>query len=319
LYLTFPVDTEESRSQFLEGDVPVRVFCQIQQDFIFPVGETQILFPVELFGVYRESDRRSVMVNVSRLRKRFEGNYELENRSSTVSCSREGERKTGREFCAMVRYLLSENDTLWTRRSRCGSPIEHPDRDITFEELGTALFGVYRESDRRSVMVNVSRLRKRFEGNYELDSCCRCCRERLLAFNCAVISSSLRDSSSTVSCSREGERTVSVCTGYRRCPHPDRSPDWDTGTSDPGYVRVVDLEDPSHAFSFQELDAPAFLEEYFYTALPDSHYAGHLLCLSVSQDLHATLFADPGKLIRISIRVRAPSISCADRDCPEVR
>ena len=38
------------------------------------------------------------------------------------------------------------------------------------------------------------------------------------------------------------------------------------------------LEDPSHAFSFQELDAPAFLEEYFYTALPDSHYAGHLLC-----------------------------------------
>lgn len=34
-------------------------------------------------------------------------------------------------------------------------------------------------------------------------------------------------------------RTVSVCTGYRRCPHPDRSPDWDTGTSDPGYVRVV--------------------------------------------------------------------------------
>ena len=42
--------------------------------------------------------------------------------------------------------------------------------DITFEELGTALFGVYRESDRRSVMVNVSRLRKRFEGNYELEN-----------------------------------------------------------------------------------------------------------------------------------------------------
>ncbi len=47
---------------------------------------------------------------------------------------------------------------------------EHPDRDITFEELGCALFGVYRESDRRSVMVNVSRLRKRFEGNYELEN-----------------------------------------------------------------------------------------------------------------------------------------------------
>lgn len=47
---------------------------------------------------------------------------------------------------------------------------EHPDRDITFEELGTALFGIYHESDRRSVMVNVSRLRKRFEGNYELEN-----------------------------------------------------------------------------------------------------------------------------------------------------
>ena len=47
---------------------------------------------------------------------------------------------------------------------------EHPDRDITFEELGTALFGVYCDNDRRSVMVNVSRLRKRFEGNYELEN-----------------------------------------------------------------------------------------------------------------------------------------------------
>lgn len=47
---------------------------------------------------------------------------------------------------------------------------EHPDREITFEELGTALFGSYQENDRRSVMVNVSRLRKRFEGNYELEN-----------------------------------------------------------------------------------------------------------------------------------------------------
>ena len=37
----------------------------------------------------------------------------------------------------------------------------HPNQDITFEELGTALFGVYSEADRRSVMVNVSRLRKK--------------------------------------------------------------------------------------------------------------------------------------------------------------
>lgn len=47
---------------------------------------------------------------------------------------------------------------------------EHPDREVTFEELGTALFGSYQENDRRSVMVNVSRLRKRFEGNHELEN-----------------------------------------------------------------------------------------------------------------------------------------------------
>ena len=74
------------------------------------------------------------------------------------------------------------------------------------------------------------------------------------------------------------------------------------------------LEDPSHAFSFQELDAPAFLEEYFYTALPDSHYAGHLLCLSVSQDLHATLFADPGKLIRILDNLLGNAAKYSDGD-----
>ncbi len=37
----------------------------------------------------------------------------------------------------------------------------HPNQEITFEELGTALFGTYQEIDRRSVMVNVSRLRKK--------------------------------------------------------------------------------------------------------------------------------------------------------------
>lgn len=47
---------------------------------------------------------------------------------------------------------------------------QNPGREITFEELGTKLFGSYQESDRRAVMVNVSRLRKRFEGNYELEN-----------------------------------------------------------------------------------------------------------------------------------------------------
>lgn len=59
------------------------------------------------------------------------------------------------------------------------------------------------------------------------------------------------------------------------------------------------LEDSSHTFSFQELDALSFLEEYFYTALPDSRYASHLLQLHIPSDLHAFLWADPGKLVRV--------------------
>ena len=46
---------------------------------------------------------------------------------------------------------------------------EHPNKEITFEELGIALFGSYQESDRRSVMVNVSRLRKKIRQNQELE------------------------------------------------------------------------------------------------------------------------------------------------------
>lgn len=59
------------------------------------------------------------------------------------------------------------------------------------------------------------------------------------------------------------------------------------------------LEDPSHAFSFQELDAPAFLEEYFYTALPDSHYAGHLLCLFCIAGSPCHPFCRSRKTVRI--------------------
>ena len=59
------------------------------------------------------------------------------------------------------------------------------------------------------------------------------------------------------------------------------------------------LEDSSHNFSFQELDALSFLEEYFYAALPDSRYTAHTMQLQVSPTLHATLFADPGKLVRV--------------------
>lgn len=46
----------------------------------------------------------------------------------------------------------------------------HPNKEITFEELGTALFGTYQEADRRSVMVNVSRLRKKMTLYFELEN-----------------------------------------------------------------------------------------------------------------------------------------------------
>ncbi len=46
----------------------------------------------------------------------------------------------------------------------------HPNQEVTFEALGTALFGTYQESDRRSVMVNVSRLRKKMTIDFELEN-----------------------------------------------------------------------------------------------------------------------------------------------------
>ena len=39
---------------------------------------------------------------------------------------------------------------------------------ITFEEIGEKIWGVYSENDRRSIMVNASRLRKRLESYPEL-------------------------------------------------------------------------------------------------------------------------------------------------------
>ena len=46
----------------------------------------------------------------------------------------------------------------------------HPNKDITFKELGTTLFGTYEEDDRRIVMVNVSRLRKKMNLDFELEN-----------------------------------------------------------------------------------------------------------------------------------------------------
>ena len=46
----------------------------------------------------------------------------------------------------------------------------HPNKEVTYEELGSALFETYMESDRRSVMVNVSRLRKKMTLDSELEN-----------------------------------------------------------------------------------------------------------------------------------------------------
>ena len=46
----------------------------------------------------------------------------------------------------------------------------NPNKEITFREIGELLRGSYMESDRRIVMVNVSRLRKKLEEYAELSS-----------------------------------------------------------------------------------------------------------------------------------------------------
>jgi len=47
--------------------------------------------------------------------------------------------------------------------------VSNPEKTITFEEIGTKIWGAYTESDRRSIMVNTSRLRKKLEDYPELD------------------------------------------------------------------------------------------------------------------------------------------------------
>ena len=44
----------------------------------------------------------------------------------------------------------------------------NPEKTITFEEIGTKIWGSYTDSDRRSIMVNTSRLRKKLEYYPEL-------------------------------------------------------------------------------------------------------------------------------------------------------
>lgn len=45
----------------------------------------------------------------------------------------------------------------------------HPGMTMSFEDIGRELYGSYRDSDRKNIMVNVSRLRKKLEGYAGLD------------------------------------------------------------------------------------------------------------------------------------------------------
>ncbi|WP_029233686.1 response regulator transcription factor [Butyrivibrio sp. VCB2006] len=47
---------------------------------------------------------------------------------------------------------------------------ENANKEITFEEIGVRLWGTYIESDRRNVMVNVSRLRKKIQDKTGVDN-----------------------------------------------------------------------------------------------------------------------------------------------------
>lgn len=47
---------------------------------------------------------------------------------------------------------------------------QNPNKLITFEEIGLKLWGTYVETDRRNVMVNVSRLRKKIESQTGVDN-----------------------------------------------------------------------------------------------------------------------------------------------------
>ncbi len=47
---------------------------------------------------------------------------------------------------------------------------QNPNKLITFEEIGMKLWGSYIETDRRNVMVNVSRLRKKIESQTGVDN-----------------------------------------------------------------------------------------------------------------------------------------------------
>ena len=59
------------------------------------------------------------------------------------------------------------------------------------------------------------------------------------------------------------------------------------------------IEDASRPLRLAELDAALFLEEYFYTALPDVRYASHSLSLEIPGNLRCTLSVEPARIVRV--------------------
>lgn len=62
-------------------------------------------------------------------------------------------------FCGEEEILLSNREYELLYLLVCNN-----NETVTFEDIGIAMFGIYSEKDRRSVMVHMSRLRKRLES-----------------------------------------------------------------------------------------------------------------------------------------------------------
>lgn len=48
--------------------------------------------------------------------------------------------------------------------------VRHPGMTMSFEEIGRELYGSYRDTDRKNIMVNISRLRKKLEDYTDMDN-----------------------------------------------------------------------------------------------------------------------------------------------------
>ena len=108
---------------------------------------------------------RELSVRIALHIRRYEASRKVSNSSSLL------------EFPPMVIDVLSHK-VFWNEEE---IPLSNKEFELlyflagkagetcTFEEIGTAVWGSYIDSDRRSIMVNVSRLRKKLENYTKLD------------------------------------------------------------------------------------------------------------------------------------------------------